>query len=233
MLYTATPPVHSRRRRAPRAALSPGDWTRLIARLGEIPDPAVGKGPSSAAIPDSPQGEGRSERWQRLALPALRPPRQPGPSPPAPERRARPSRAGVTRWLARRRARHRRADRRLSRVRGRRRRAPTSCCSPKPSQLVRGDQVQVGGVPVGRVTEIALTQDYKAKVTIHVDSVADAAAPGHARQKSACRRCRASPTATSRSRPGPTTTPRCRDGATLPGQRDAEKSPTSTSCSTP
>jgi phospholipid/cholesterol/gamma-HCH transport system substrate-binding protein len=37
-------------------------------------------------------------------------------------------------------------------------------------QLVRGDQVQVGGVPVGSVTDIALTKDYRAQVTIHVDS---------------------------------------------------------------
>jgi phospholipid/cholesterol/gamma-HCH transport system substrate-binding protein len=37
-------------------------------------------------------------------------------------------------------------------------------------QLVRGDQVQVGGVPVGSVTDIALTNDYRARVTIHVDS---------------------------------------------------------------
>jgi phospholipid/cholesterol/gamma-HCH transport system substrate-binding protein len=37
-------------------------------------------------------------------------------------------------------------------------------------QLVRGDQVQVGGVPVGSVTDIALTSDYRARVTIHVDS---------------------------------------------------------------
>lgn len=37
-------------------------------------------------------------------------------------------------------------------------------------QLVRGDQVQVGGVPVGSVTNIELTPDFKAKVTIHVDS---------------------------------------------------------------
>jgi phospholipid/cholesterol/gamma-HCH transport system substrate-binding protein len=37
-------------------------------------------------------------------------------------------------------------------------------------QLVRGDQVQVGGVPVGSVTDIALTPNYKARVTIHVDS---------------------------------------------------------------
>jgi phospholipid/cholesterol/gamma-HCH transport system substrate-binding protein len=37
-------------------------------------------------------------------------------------------------------------------------------------QLVRGDQVQVGGVPVGSVTNISLTKDFKAKVTIHVNS---------------------------------------------------------------
>jgi phospholipid/cholesterol/gamma-HCH transport system substrate-binding protein len=37
-------------------------------------------------------------------------------------------------------------------------------------QLVRGDQVQVGGVPVGNVTNIVLTHDFKARVTIHVDS---------------------------------------------------------------
>jgi phospholipid/cholesterol/gamma-HCH transport system substrate-binding protein len=36
--------------------------------------------------------------------------------------------------------------------------------------LVRGDQVQVGGVPVGTINEIALTRDYKALVTIHVGS---------------------------------------------------------------
>jgi phospholipid/cholesterol/gamma-HCH transport system substrate-binding protein len=37
-------------------------------------------------------------------------------------------------------------------------------------QLVRGDQVQVGGVPVGSVTSIELTKDFKARVDIHVDS---------------------------------------------------------------
>ena len=37
-------------------------------------------------------------------------------------------------------------------------------------QLVKGDQVQVGGVPVGSVTNIVLTHDFKAEVTIHVDS---------------------------------------------------------------
>jgi phospholipid/cholesterol/gamma-HCH transport system substrate-binding protein len=38
------------------------------------------------------------------------------------------------------------------------------------SQLVKGDQVQVGGVPVGSVKDIVLTSNYKALVTIHVDS---------------------------------------------------------------
>jgi phospholipid/cholesterol/gamma-HCH transport system substrate-binding protein len=37
-------------------------------------------------------------------------------------------------------------------------------------QLVRGDQVQVGGVPVGSITNIVLTPDFKARITIHVDS---------------------------------------------------------------
>jgi soluble lytic murein transglycosylase-like protein len=36
------------------AAITPGQWIQLIARLGEIPDPKVGSGPSAAAIPDHP-----------------------------------------------------------------------------------------------------------------------------------------------------------------------------------
>jgi murein DD-endopeptidase MepM/ murein hydrolase activator NlpD len=36
------------------SALGPEDWTKLIARLGEIPDPTVQRGPSSAALADSP-----------------------------------------------------------------------------------------------------------------------------------------------------------------------------------
>jgi hypothetical protein len=34
------------------SALAPDQWTRLIARLGEIPDPSVSRKPSAAAIPD-------------------------------------------------------------------------------------------------------------------------------------------------------------------------------------
>jgi len=37
-------------------------------------------------------------------------------------------------------------------------------------QLVRGDQVQVGGVPVGSVTQITLTKAFKARVTIEIES---------------------------------------------------------------
>jgi phospholipid/cholesterol/gamma-HCH transport system substrate-binding protein len=37
-------------------------------------------------------------------------------------------------------------------------------------QLVKGDEVQVGGVPVGSVTDIELTNDFRARITIHVQS---------------------------------------------------------------
>jgi murein DD-endopeptidase MepM/ murein hydrolase activator NlpD len=35
------------------SGLAPSEWIKLIARLGEIPDPAVQRGPSAAAIPDT------------------------------------------------------------------------------------------------------------------------------------------------------------------------------------
>ncbi len=37
---------------AARSPLTPSQWLRLIAQIGEIPEPAVGGGPSAAAIPD-------------------------------------------------------------------------------------------------------------------------------------------------------------------------------------
>jgi hypothetical protein len=40
------------------SALAPQQWTRLIARLGEIPDPTVSRKPSAAALPVKP-GSGR------------------------------------------------------------------------------------------------------------------------------------------------------------------------------
>jgi hypothetical protein len=44
------------------SSITPGQWIKLIARLGEIPDPTVANGPSSAAIPvhpGNPQGGGK------------------------------------------------------------------------------------------------------------------------------------------------------------------------------
>lgn len=38
------------------SSLSPSQWIKLTARLGEIPDPTVGRGPSAAALPDKPSG---------------------------------------------------------------------------------------------------------------------------------------------------------------------------------
>jgi hypothetical protein len=43
---------------APDSVLSPSEWSKLIARLGEIPDPTVAHGPSPAAIPDKPVAPG-------------------------------------------------------------------------------------------------------------------------------------------------------------------------------
>ncbi len=61
------------------SALSANEWTKLIARLGEIPDPTVANGPSPAAIPDKPGAQGaerRGSKWQRLAPRARRRPRR-------------------------------------------------------------------------------------------------------------------------------------------------------------
>ncbi len=42
------------------SALSANEWIKLIARLGEIPDPTVASGPSPAAIPDKTGAQGTS-----------------------------------------------------------------------------------------------------------------------------------------------------------------------------
>ncbi len=60
ILYTAGPGTLATVADAGTAVLSPHDWIRLIARLGEIPDPIVGRGPSSASIPDR-SGEAATE----------------------------------------------------------------------------------------------------------------------------------------------------------------------------
>jgi murein DD-endopeptidase MepM/ murein hydrolase activator NlpD len=42
------------------SSITPGEWIKLIARLGEIPDPTVSNGPSAAAIPVHPGGSAGS-----------------------------------------------------------------------------------------------------------------------------------------------------------------------------
>jgi hypothetical protein len=42
------------------SALTASEWTRLVTRLGEIPDPTVTSGPSPAAIPDRPRAAASS-----------------------------------------------------------------------------------------------------------------------------------------------------------------------------
>ncbi len=169
--------------RAPRAAfgsvLSAKEWIELIARLGEIPDPTVAGGPSSAAMPD-PAGTSRRERRGRKVEPVATV------SPPQP--------------LGHAACRLRASSRPVPPVaRGRCRRALCRALAvgalgivvliaaylvfsggggadyhlemKEAGQLVRGDQVQVGGVPVGqRHRTSQLTPDFKARVTIHVDS---------------------------------------------------------------
>jgi murein DD-endopeptidase MepM/ murein hydrolase activator NlpD len=45
--------------------LSPSEWVKLIARLGEIPDPTVSRAPSSASLPVSATGEQGGEGGHR------------------------------------------------------------------------------------------------------------------------------------------------------------------------
>lgn len=88
-------------------------------------------------------------------------------------------------------------------------------------QLVRGDQVQVGGVPVGSVTSIELTHDFKAKVTIHVDS---SLTPLHEGTVAQVRQPSLSSVANRyvNLTPGPNNKPALPDGATLPSSSTKE-----------
>lgn len=82
-------------------------------------------------------------------------------------------------------------------------------------QLVKGDQVQVGGVPVGSVTDLELTKDFKARVTIHVDS---SLTPLHEGTVAQVRVPSLSSVANRyiQLTPGPNNKPGLADGATLP-----------------
>ena len=86
---------------------------------------------------------------------------------------------------------------------------------PEAGQLVRGDQVQVGGVPVGSVTNLELTKDFKAKVTIHVDA---SLTPLHEGSLAEVRTPSLSSVANRyvSISPGPNNRPALSDGATLP-----------------
>ena len=92
---------------------------------------------------------------------------------------------------------------------------------PEAGQLVRGDQVQVGGVPVGSVTNIELTYDYKAKVTIHVDG---SLTPLHAGTKAEVRTPSLSSVANRyiQLSPGPNNAAALAGGATLPASATKE-----------
>ncbi len=88
-------------------------------------------------------------------------------------------------------------------------------------QLVRGDQVQVGGVPVGSVKDIALTRDFKARVTIHIDS---SLVPLHEGTTAQVRVPSLSSVANRyiALSPGPNNKPSLASGATLPGSATKE-----------
>jgi phospholipid/cholesterol/gamma-HCH transport system substrate-binding protein len=86
---------------------------------------------------------------------------------------------------------------------------------PEAGQLVRGDEVQVGGVRVGNVTDLALTPDDKARVTIHVNG---SLAPLHEGTRAQVRVPSLSSVANRyvSISPGPNNKPALADGAVLP-----------------
>lgn len=88
-------------------------------------------------------------------------------------------------------------------------------------QLVKGDQVQVGGVPVGSVTNIKLRKDYRAEVTINVES---SLAPLHAGTEAQVRVPSLSSVANRfiDLSPGPNSRRALPEGATLPASATKE-----------
>jgi phospholipid/cholesterol/gamma-HCH transport system substrate-binding protein len=88
-------------------------------------------------------------------------------------------------------------------------------------QLVRGDQVQVGGVPVGSVKDIALTKDFKAVITF---SVAGSLTPLHAGTVAQIRVPSLSSVANRYIAlfPGPNSAPALAPGSTLPSSATHE-----------
>jgi phospholipid/cholesterol/gamma-HCH transport system substrate-binding protein len=92
---------------------------------------------------------------------------------------------------------------------------------PEAGQLVRGDQVQVGGVPVGSVTNFSLTPNDKADVTIHVEG---SLAPLHEGTTAQVRTPSLSSVANRyiELSPGPNNSRSLSDGATLPASATKE-----------
>ena len=88
-------------------------------------------------------------------------------------------------------------------------------------QLVKGDQVQVGGVPVGSVTNIELSKNYEAIVTIHIEGSLTPLHLGTVAQ------VRVPSLATVADRyiqlsPGPNSAPELKPGTTLPASATRE-----------
>lgn len=89
---------------------------------------------------------------------------------------------------------------------------------PESGDLVRGDEVQVGGTRVGTITDIQLTSDYRARVTIHIDPSLTPLHEGTGAE------VRVPSLATVANRyialiPGPNNRPALRSGATLQGSK--------------
>ncbi len=53
-----SPPAGAARAASAASTLTPSEWIKLVARLGEIPDPTVAAAPSAAAIPDESHAAG-------------------------------------------------------------------------------------------------------------------------------------------------------------------------------